>query len=46
MSQYSKPHCHLLENVRVELHLSNCATKFDVKKEQVLIHRHLQKKFI
>ena len=34
------------ENVKVELALSNCATKGDLKKQQVLIHRNLLKSLV
>ena len=35
---------HMQNKIKVELDLSNYATKFDVKKQQVLVHHHLQKK--
>ena len=46
MSKYSPKPRPLRRNVKVELDLSNYATKADSKNEQVLIHRNLLKRLI
>ena len=46
MSEYFPEPKYLEERVKVELDLSNYATKADLKMQQVLIHQNLLKRLI
>ena len=39
MSYYPEPYSHSRQEIKVKLNLSNYATKYDIKKKQVLIHK-------
>ena len=41
---YFPPYTHNKNKIEVELDLSNYATKFDLKTQQVLIHQNLLKR--
>ena len=47
MSYFPEPHTHSKNKIEVELHLSNYATKSDLKKmQQMLIHQNLLKRLM
>ena len=46
LSYFPEPYAHSKSKINVELDLSNHATKSDLKKQQVLIHRFLLNRLI
>ena len=46
LSYYLEPDSHVSNKTKVELELSNYATKCNIKKQQVLIHQYLKKRLI
>ena len=46
MSHFPEPHTQSRNKIKVELDLSNYATKSDLKMQQVLVHRNLLKRLI